>query len=188
MTHFFPYGELQECGRPTSPVLSGYLIVASELQCLFCNSLVCRCPHVNDELGTGACGKCISGEGEVASARLMECSSLCIVGARQVVSLTLTLKIFSEQRAPHPPAGQSIDTHVYLKSCVFQISVNTNDYTLRAGSTSPLTCCCLGTHPRSSLLRTNEPAPASRFLRRLPALPHLCHVPAPSRVSSFYLV
>lgn len=77
-------------------------------------------------------------------------------------------------------------------SRVFQINLNSNPYSnnykLCAGSASQLTCHCLGSHPHSSLLITNEPAPASRFLRRLPVLPHLCHLLSASRFSSFYLV
>lgn len=50
------------------------------------------------------------------------------------------------------------------------------NYKLCTGSTSQLTCHCLGSRPYSSLLITNEPAAASRFLQHLPVLPHLCHL------------
>jgi len=48
------------------------------------------------------------------------------------------------------------------------------NYRLWAGSTSQLTCLCLGSCPHSSLLITNEPAPASIFLQHLPASPSTC--------------
>lgn len=54
------------------------------------------------------------------------------------------------------------------------------NYKLCSGSTSQLTRHCLGSRPHSSLLITNEPAPASRFLQRLPVLPHLCHLLSPA--------
>lgn len=54
------------------------------------------------------------------------------------------------------------------------------NYKLCAGSTSQLTRHCLGSRPHSSLLITNEPAPASRFLQRLPVPPHLCHLLSPA--------
>ena len=54
------------------------------------------------------------------------------------------------------------------------------NYKLCAGSTSQLTRHCLGSRPHSSLLITNEPVPASRFLQRLPVPPHLCHLLSPA--------
>lgn len=60
-------------------------------------------------------------------------------------------------------------------SDIFQTDQNSNKPC--TGSTSHLTR--LRSRPRSSLLVTNEPASASRFLRRLPARPHLCHLLSP---------
>lgn len=56
-----------------------------------------------------------------------------------------------------------------------------------AGSASQLTRHCLGSRPHSSLLIKNEPVPASRFLQRLPAPPHLCHPPSPALSLSLML-
>lgn len=60
-------------------------------------------------------------------------------------------------------------------SDIFQTDQNSNKPC--SGSTSHLTR--LRSRPRSSLLITNEPASANRFLRRLPARPHLCHLLSP---------
>lgn len=69
-------------------------------------------------------------------------------------------------------------------SHAFQISPNSIplpfNCKLCAGSTSQLTRHCLGSRPPSSLLITNEPVPASRFLLRLPVPPHLCHLLSPA--------
>lgn len=55
---------------------------------------------------------------------------------------------------------------------------------LCAGSTSQLTCLRPGSHPHSSLLITNEPAPTSRFLQHLPTSTSTC-LSSPALASGF---
>lgn len=108
----------------------------------------------------------------------------CVFGYRSFISDSTTLS------SSHAFRNQPRLCPILVSVCILTAS------SVRAQVHNSLAAVLAGVHP-PSLLITNVPPPAGRFLYRLPAPPHLCHRPPPSTskpplasspFSFFYLV